>query len=83
MMARLLDILFGCRHKHLTRPITTVHRPGTPAGLVYCSCLDCGKKFHYDVATMKVGAPVESPSTRAFDPFSVPSNLVRDPLSSR
>lgn len=82
MFVRIFDLLFGCRHKRLTRPITRVHRPGTPAGPVYVACLECGKQFHYDVATMRVGAPVESAPAPAFG-FTVPANFVRDPLSSR
>jgi len=82
MFARMFDLLFGCRHKQLTRPITRVHRPGTPPGLVYVSCLECGKQFHYDLAAMQVGAPVEPAPAAAFG-FTVPANFVRDPLSSR
>ncbi len=83
MIAKLFDLLFGCRHKELTRPITRVHRPGTPAGLVYVSCLECGKKFHYDTASMRVGAAVEVPGAACLDAFSAARGLIRDPLSSR
>jgi hypothetical protein len=83
MIAKVFDLLFGCRHKQLTRPITRVHRPGTPAGLVYVCCLECGKKFHYDATAMQVGPPVEPPAAPCFDPFPAAGTLVRDPLSSR
>jgi hypothetical protein len=57
-MATLVDILFGCWHKHYSFPIT--HRPGqrrsAAAALTgtYVVCLDCGKEFPYDWQEMKV-----------------------------
>lgn len=57
-MATLVDILFGCWHKHYSFPIT--HRPGqrrSPAAALtgtYVVCLDCGKEFPYDWQEMKV-----------------------------
>jgi hypothetical protein len=71
MVERVFHLFFGCRHKQLTRPITKVHRPGTPAGLVYVSCLECGKQFHYDPEAMEVG-----PAVTAADPLC-------DPLAER
>jgi hypothetical protein len=56
MIAKLLNLLFGCHHKTVTRPITPVWRPGIPTGSAYVACLDCGKRFHYDTANMKMGA---------------------------
>ena len=50
----IFDLLFGCRHKQLTRPITPHHRPGTKALRTYVSCLECGKQFDYDVEKMHV-----------------------------
>jgi hypothetical protein len=47
----MLNLLFGCRHRPITRPITPVHTAGTPAE-TYVVCLDCGKQFPYDVANM-------------------------------
>lgn len=83
MIAKVFDLFFGCRHKQLSRPITKVHRPGTPAGVVYVCCLECGKQFHYDVTNMQVGSPVVSPAAPVFDPFGAAQSFVRDPLSSR
>jgi len=48
----LLSLLFGCRHRRITRPITPVHKPGTPAGQTYVACLECGRQFPYDLTTM-------------------------------
>ena len=65
MVATVINLLFGCRHRRLTRPMTAAHRPGTPAGDTYVVCLDCGKQFHYDVKNMRMGACIyatQSPS---------------------
>lgn len=58
LMATLVDMLFGCWHKHYSFPITS--RPGqrrSPAASLtgtYVVCLDCGKEFPYDWQEMKV-----------------------------
>ena len=57
-MLKLLDVLFGCSHKHFTFPITLrgkLRRSG--ANFItgtYVVCLDCGKEFPYDWAEMKL-----------------------------
>jgi hypothetical protein len=58
MVATVLDLLFGCRHKRYTRPITPIHRPGTPAAYSYVACLDCGKQFEYDTQQMRIGPSI-------------------------
>ena len=60
MIDTLLNILFRCSHKRLTRPVTPVSRGGEPQGSTYVVCLDCGKQFSYDVKEMKIGKPIES-----------------------
>ena len=62
MLATILNLLYGCRHRRITRPITPYHRPGTLAGATYVACLDCGKQFHYDVANMRMGTIMPSPA---------------------
>jgi hypothetical protein len=57
MIDAVMNLLFACRHRHITRPITPVHRPGTPAGETYVACLDCGTRFPYDVANMTIASP--------------------------
>ncbi len=59
MIDSLVNLVFRCPHRRLTRPITPVHKPGMPAGETYVVCLDCGKQFHYDWETMRIGKPVE------------------------
>ena len=58
MITALLNVLYGCRHKRITRPITPVHKPGVPAEATYVACLECGKQFYYDLNEMRVGKPV-------------------------
>ena len=57
MIGTLMDLLFACRHKRLTRPITPVRKRGL-SGAAYVACLDCGKQLSYDTENMKVGKPV-------------------------
>jgi hypothetical protein len=55
----LFDLLFGCPHKRLSRPLTMPSKPGAPKGETYVVCLDCGKHLAYDMKTMHVGKPLE------------------------
>ncbi len=52
-MGRLFDLLLGCPHRRLSRPLTTTE-PGGPRQ-TYVVCLDCGKRLAYDLDTMRVG----------------------------
>jgi hypothetical protein len=60
-MSSLLQLLFGCPHKHYTFPISA--RPGqrrpAAAGLTgpYVVCLDCAQEFPYDWREMKILSP--------------------------
>ena len=58
----MLDLLFGCRHRHTSFPVSPPAKPGAPQGDIYIVCLDCGKRFHYDWEHMRVGAPIENRS---------------------
>jgi len=57
-MSKLLDLLFGCRHKRHTFPMSA--KPGqrrSEAAAIpgmYVVCLDCGKEFAYDWQQMKM-----------------------------
>jgi hypothetical protein len=59
-MANLLDMLFGCRHKNCSFPITSRTVPGerrsqaAQATGTYIVCLDCGKEFAYDWKEMRL-----------------------------
>jgi hypothetical protein len=58
MIAKLVDVFFGCWHPRYSFPITA--RRGirrSPAASVtgtYVVCLDCGKEMPYDWKEMKV-----------------------------
>jgi hypothetical protein len=65
MVAKLIDVFFGCRHSRYSFPVTlrgTARRPqaGALTG-TYVACLDCGREFAYDWQEMKV---IDSPSER-------------------
>ncbi len=74
MIENMLNALFGCRHKRLTRPITPVHKPGTPPGDSYVACLDCGRRLQYDVKALRVGAPIPVPPA-SYRPLSSPFQI--------
>ncbi len=61
MLESVWNVLFGCRHRRMTRPITEVHKPGACHGETYVACLECGRRFLYDVAEMRIGAPLPVP----------------------
>jgi hypothetical protein len=57
-MAKLIDLLFGCRHSRYSFPVTirgSARRPqaGALTG-TYVACLGCGREFPYDWQEMKV-----------------------------
>src|ERR1051326_4917672 len=60
MIDTLLNLMFRCAHRRLTRPVTPASKGGVPQGGTYVVCLDCGKQFSYDLKEMKVGKPLAS-----------------------
>jgi hypothetical protein len=53
----LVNLLFGCWHKHYSFPITARGSRRSQAAAVtgtYVVCLDCGKEFPYDWQEMKI-----------------------------
>lgn len=59
MIDTVLNLLFRCPHRRLTRPVSPVAKAGQPHGAAYVVCLDCGKQFAYDVKQMRIGKPIE------------------------
>ena len=55
MIDTILNWLFRCAHRRLTRPFAPVAKPGEPHGQSYVVCLDCGKQFEYNLDEMRVG----------------------------
>jgi hypothetical protein len=57
MIARLLDSVFGCGHRHYSFPITIRSRARCQAASLtgtYVVCMDCGQELSYDWNEMKV-----------------------------
>jgi len=60
MIDTVLNLLFRCPHRRLTRPVTPVSKAGVPHGATYVVCLDCGKQFAYDLKEMRIGKPIKT-----------------------
>src|SRR4051812_23066004 len=59
MIDTLLNLMFRCSHRRLTRPVTPVSKAGVPHGETYVVCLDCGKQFAYDLKEMRIGKVID------------------------
>src|SRR4051812_37241793 len=59
MIDSIVNLLFRCPHKRITRPITPVSKGGVAQGDTYVVCLDCGKQFAYDLQRMRIDKPVK------------------------
>jgi hypothetical protein len=68
MIDNILNLLFRCPHRRLTRPLAPVSKAGQPHSQSYVVCLDCGKQFEYDVNQMRIGKPVDHTSEAAVVP---------------
>lgn len=73
MIDTLLNLLFRCSHRRLTRPVTPVSKAGVPHGDTYVVCLDCGKQFAYDWKEMRVGHAIESSHDAGIVPPKLPA----------
>jgi hypothetical protein len=58
MIGAILNLLVGCRHRRVTRPMTPPRKVASEPGETYVACLDCGQRFHYDLATMRMGTMI-------------------------
>jgi len=58
MIDSLVNLLFRCPHRRLTRPVAPVTKTGQPHSQSYVVCLDCGKQFEYDLNRMRIGKPI-------------------------
>lgn len=71
MIDSVLNLLFRCSHRRLTRPLSPITRAGQPHSQTYVVCLDCGKQFEYDLKEMHIGKPIG----HAHDASVVPRNM--------
>jgi hypothetical protein len=54
MIRRLFDMLFGCPHKRISRPVTP-SKKSSGSRDTYVVCFECGKHLAYDLKKMKIG----------------------------
>jgi len=59
MIDTVLNLLFRCPHRRLTRPVAPITKAGQPQSQCYVVCLDCGKQFAYDLKEMRIGKAIE------------------------
>ena len=77
MFNSLLNLLFRCAHKRMTRPMTPARKSGEPVVDPYVICLDCGKQFLYDMKEMRIGKPVAVSPVGKLLQESMPSSKAR------
>ena len=68
MIDTLLNLLFRCSHRRLTRPVSPISKAGQPHSQAYVVCLDCGKQFEYDLREMRIGKPIDRSHDHAVVP---------------
>jgi len=71
MIDTVLNLLFRCPHRRLTRPVAPIIKAGQPHIQSYVVCLDCGKQFEYDLSEMRIGKVID----HSHDVGVVPPNL--------
>ncbi len=59
MIEKILNLLFRCRHRRLSRPLSPATRAGEAPSRSFVVCLDCGRQFEYDVIRMRIGKAIE------------------------
>jgi len=74
MIDTLLNLLFRCPHRRLTRPLAPVTRAGQPHSQSYVVCLDCGKQFEYDLNEMRIGKAIDHSRDAGVVPPGLPKS---------
>jgi hypothetical protein len=72
MIDSVVNLLFRCRHKRLTRPVSPVSKDAKSHGDAYVVCLDCGKQFSYDVKEMRIGKALPNSAAMGVLPPGMP-----------
>lgn len=66
-LSQIAGLVFRCRHRHLSRPMSLRNPSPSPPASVgaipagatsYVVCLDCGARFRYDFDRMAVAEPL-------------------------
>jgi hypothetical protein len=65
MQVSVLTVLFGCKHRKTTFPLTRTGAARPDANGTFVTCVDCGKEFRYDWETMRIGEAVKRPQMAA------------------
>jgi DNA-directed RNA polymerase subunit RPC12/RpoP len=72
MIDTVLNLLFRCSHRRLTRPVAPVTKAGHPRSQSYVVCLDCGKQFEYDLKEMRIGKAIDHSNDACILPSNMP-----------
>src|SRR5215471_2840874 len=59
MIDTVLNLLFRCSHRRLTRPVAPISKAGQPHSQSFVFCLDCYKQFEYDLQEMRIGEVID------------------------
>jgi len=73
MIDSIVNLLFRCPHRRLTRPVAPVTKAGQPHSQSYVVCLDCGKQFEYDLKQMRIGKPIDHSNDACVVPQDMPT----------
>src|SRR5260370_37250480 len=72
MIDTVLNLLFRCSHRRLTRPVAPITKAGEPHSQSYGVCLDCGKQFEYDLKEMRIGKAINRSHNAGVGPPDLP-----------
>ena len=72
MIGSLLNLLFRCSHRRLTRPVAPITKAGEPHSQSYVVCLDCGKQFEYNLKEMRMGKAINRSHNAGVVPPDLP-----------
>ena len=72
MIDSLVNLIFRCPHRRLTRPVAPISKTGQPHSQSYVVCLDCGKQFEYDAKEMRIGKPIDHSQEAGVVPPDMP-----------
>jgi hypothetical protein len=64
MLRALYQLIFGCRHRALSWPLTVAK----PRKRTYVVCLSCGTEFDYDFEAMQLCQPTTMRTTSNIRP---------------
>jgi hypothetical protein len=73
MIDNLVNLLFRCPHRRLTRPFTPMTKAGQPHSQSYVVCLDCAKQFEYDFENMRIGKAIDHSHDAGVVPPRIPT----------